>query len=284
MKLTLVIRFAATEPIPDLDIPLTINFDKDDVNTLVNAGWIKNVIRSKVPQSTSNRIRLIYNGRVLNDKTNFRLEVLKPPADPSTEPREQQIYIHCVIGEKLTKQQLAEETQLDNRPQEVSTTTQPIGFDRLLERGFSQEDISDLRRQFMMIHADQFPTNLGSDIHDLEDEEARRHTLRQMEDRWIESTINGDTNNGGEPVPGVPAPSAAGTGEAQQTTPLGDLEGWQDNRDILLGVLLGIFLGVIAVIFIQVDDTVFNKHTRAAIYMGFFINWSLGIIRLGLWT
>ena len=105
MRLNVVIRFtnslSPSEQVPDLSIPLSINYDVDDVNKLVNVVWLKTTIRSKVPQCANKRLRLIYNGRVLNEKTDFKKEVLKPQLNLD------QIYIHCVIGDELTREQLA---------------------------------------------------------------------------------------------------------------------------------------------------------------------------------
>ena len=107
MRLNVVIRFtnslSASEQVPDLSIPLSINYDVDDVNKLVNVVWLKTTIRSKVPQCANKRLRLIYNGRVLNEKLTLK-EVLKPQLNLD------QIYIHCVIGDELTREQLAQET------------------------------------------------------------------------------------------------------------------------------------------------------------------------------
>ncbi|KAF6066833.1 hypothetical protein FOB64_004293 [Candida albicans] len=189
MRLNVVIRFtnslSASEQVPDLSIPLSINYDVDDVNKLVNVVWLKTTIRSKVPQCANKRLRLIYNGRVLNEKTDFKKEVLKPQLNLD------QIYIHCVIGDELTREQLAQENQLDNKPQEVSTNPEVIGFDRLLQQGFSQDDVTDLRRQFLSIYGSD-NTSSGGDIADVEEDEHRQNRLRQLEERWIESTSNNE--------------------------------------------------------------------------------------------
>lgn len=102
-----------------------------------------------------------------------------------------QIYIHCVIGDELTREQLAQENQLDNKPQEVSTNPEVIGFDRLLQQGFSQDDVTDLRRQFLLIYGSD-NTSSGGDIADVEEDEHRQNRLRQLEERWIESTSNNE--------------------------------------------------------------------------------------------
>ena len=51
MRLNVVIRFtnslSASEQVPDLSIPLSINYDVDDVNKLVNVVWLKQLLEVK---------------------------------------------------------------------------------------------------------------------------------------------------------------------------------------------------------------------------------------------
>lgn len=261
MKFVLRVRFtnslSATEQIHDLDIPLDIN-DSDDVNRLVTTKWIKQQIRN-TPQCANKRLILIYNGRVLNETTDFK-DILKVGEEPVV------VYINCMIGEVLTQQQLREESTLD-RPQEVSTTPQVQGFDRLLQQGFSQEDIDDLRQQFQAIHS--MPTNSRQDIHDLEEEESRRRLTQQMEERWIESTVN-DT---------APTATADVSGATRPAPEVDDATG---NTDLLIGLLVGTFLGLLSLVFISVDDTVFDKKQKMAVFVGVTINVFYAILR-GRW-
>ncbi|KAK6459092.1 DUF2407 C-terminal domain-containing protein [Scheffersomyces xylosifermentans] len=300
MKFTLVIRFTDTstsaQQVRDLEIPLSINFDKDDVNRLVSIKWIKNTIRSKVSQCSSNRLRLIYSGRVLNEKTDFRKEIFEPrlrylhseanqsgAGSPTPDATEDRIYIHCVIGETLTREQLAAENQLDNTPQAVSTTPNVIGFDRLLQQGFSQEDIDEMRRQFMLYDSNTASSSGRNDlINDVEEEERNQRAIRLREEMWIESTVNG---NSGTQAIGAAGGNDGGSLAAQQQVPAqpsADLDDTNGNEDLLLGLLLGIFLGVISIIFLVADDTVFNKRLRMSLIAGIFINFSFAIIR-GQW-
>lgn len=278
MRLNVVIRFtnslSASEQVPDLSIPLSINYDVDDVNKLVNVVWLKTTIRSKVPQCANKRLRLIYNGRVLNEKTDFKKEVLKPQLNLD------QIYIHCVIGDELTREQLAQENQLDNKPQEVSTNPEVIGFDRLLQQGFSQDDVTDLRRQFLLIYGSD-NTSSGGDIADVEEEEHRQNRLRQLEERWIESTSNNEaagTANEQTPLTQDGDQAQAATTPSQPM----DLDESRVNEDLLLGFCVGVFLGIISVVFLLADDSVFNKRQKMSIIAGLFINFSLAIVR-GQW-
>ncbi|RLV95430.1 Transmembrane protein [Spathaspora sp. JA1] len=294
MKFTLVIRFTNSESgstqVNDLTIPLGINFGKDDVNKLVTTNWIKSTIRTKVSQCRENRLRLIYNGRVLNENTDFKQEVFisrlhqdqANTTETTTQDEEKVIYIHCVIGEKLTKEQLAEENQLDNRPQEVSTTPQTISFDRLLQQGFSQEDVDDLRRQFYSIYGGStINRNRGGDdqIADVEEEERRQRRLQELEERWIESTYNTEATDAGT-TPETRRPDTQGTDTAPPQPSLDDEV--HVNEDILIGFLLGVFLGILSAVFLLVDDTVFNKRQRMALIGGLLVNCSLAIAR-GLW-
>lgn len=278
MRLNVVIRFtnslSASEQVPDLSIPLSINYDVDDVNKLVNVVWLKTTIRSKIPQCANKRLRLIYNGRVLNEKTDFKKEVLKPQLNLD------QIYIHCVIGDELTREQLAQENQLDNKPQEVSTNPEVIGFDRLLQQGFSQDDVTDLRRQFLLIYGSD-NTSSGGDIADVEEDEHRQNRLRQLEERWIESTSNNEaagTANEQTPLTQDGDQAQAATTPSQPM----DLDESRVNEDLLLGFCVGVFLGIISVVFLLADDSVFNKRQKMSIIAGLFINFSLAIVR-GQW-
>jgi hypothetical protein len=318
MKFIIRIRFtnsiSATQQINDLDLPISISLDTNDVSKLINTKWLKQQIRNK-PECRSNRLRLIYNGRVLNDNTDFKQEIFLPKVrqtksvdgdqlDGATSQQSENdlvVYIHCVIGEELTREQLNEESQLDNAPQQVSTTPDVIGFDRLLQQGFSQDDINDLRRQFHHIYnINQTPAN--DQIHDLEEEESRQQTVRQLEERWIESTINGNENstttdssrarNGETSTTRASATAGANfdpvntgpnTNANPEPQPQPDIDDVNGNFDLLIGLLVGIFLGVLSVVFVVSDDTVFSKRQKMSILAGLFINFSFAIVR-GQWV
>lgn len=276
MKVVLRIRFtnslSATDHISDLDIPVSLRIDSDDVNKLVNSKWIKQQIRQK-PICNNKRLILIYNGRVLNDNTDFKSEILVPRLkNDQDEPVI--IYINCMIGEELSQQQLNDESSLDNRPQQVSTTPQVMGFDRLLQQGFSQEDVDDLRRQFHSIYNISSIDN-RQDIDDLEEQESRRRLVQLMEERWIESTVNNQESiNDTITQPDI--------NSNLQRQPAPDIDDSNGNRDLLIGLLVGIFLGILSLIFLSVDDSIFSKRQKMAIFMGAFLNLSYAIMR-GKW-
>lgn len=279
MKVEIIVRFtdssSANTQYKDLKIPLTINFERDDVNKLVNTSWFKLVIRSRAPGTERRRLRLIYSGRVLNDVTNFRTDIFEPKLRQLRELGESsdelQIYVHCLVGDELSADQLAQERELDRKAQEVSTAPQVIGFDRLLSQGVSPQDVNDLRRQFQLVYlAELADYQSNSGVNDVEEDESRQEYIRQLEERWLESTINGNTpqpdgattDTGG---PGVPPSTAAMRAAAE-------LEGTNHNEDLLLGLVLGAFLGVVAFVFLMMDDTMFNKNQKLALVVGICTN------------
>lgn len=293
MKVEIVVRFtdsdSSSTQFSDLKIPLTINFDRDDVNKLVNTSWFRLMIRSKSPGTERRRLRLIYSGRVLNDQTNFKTDIFDPKLRQMRELGESmdelQLYVHCLVGDQLTPDQLAHEKELDRQAQEVSTAPQVVGFDRLLSQGVSPQDVNDLRRQFQLVYLPGFLENLPtSAVSDVEEDENRQEFIRQLEERWLESTINGTTppqptlapstsNYNGELTGVDVAPSAAAMRAAAE------LEGTHHNEDLLLGLVLGAFLGVVAFIFLMMDDTMFNKNQKLALVVGICTNVMFAIFR-----
>lgn len=278
MKIVITVRFSDTEASSnanqDLDIPISYNPQKDDINKLVNTSFCKMIIRQKNPTTQRRRLRLIYNGRVLNDHTNFNTEILRPKLQQLQNLNESteliRIYIHCLVGEALSPQQLENERELDRIAQQESTDAPVIGFDRLLLQGVSEVDVNNLRDQFYQIHFPELrqqATNNG--VTDVEEDESRQEYIRQLEERWLESTVAGNNGSGGvEP--------AVAEDRAQA-----DLEGTLHNEDLLIGLLLGTFLGVVALVFLMMDDSLFNTTQKMAIVLGVTINLLLAFLRIG---
>lgn len=285
MKFNIAIRFTNTNSsapnIDDLVRPLTINLDKDDVNKLVSINWLKNSIRSSVEYCRDRRLRLIYNGRVLNENTDFKSEIFQPKIRQLEEEGHledvDKIFIHCVVGEVLAPEQLAKENQLDNRPQERTSGPEVIGFDRLLQQGFTQEDVNDLRRQFLMIYGLGSTEARNDQINDLEEEELAQRNIRLMEERWIDSTVNQSDR-------GAPQTAAVNQNEdpLPLPQPLNDVSEYRGNEDLLVGLLVGVFLGVLGLLFVLGDNTVFNGRQKMSIISGVFLNFSFAFVR-GLW-
>lgn len=281
MKRIIVVRFTnsnASTQVNDLELPISINLERDDVNKLINVKWLRSTIRSKVRACSNKRLRFIYNGRVLNDYTDFKKDVIEPSMRQNENDADNQqsgrIYIHCLIAEDLTSNELKEEDKLDERPQQRSTGPEVIGFDRLLLQGFSQQDINDLRLQFHQIYGSSHSSSGRNDqIQDLEESEREQQHIRELEERWIDSTVNASD---------IPAASTAAANQPVQAPPLTVLEDLHTNEELLLGLLIGIFLGVVGIVFTLADDTVFNKRQKMAIIGGVFLNISFAILR-GQW-
>ncbi|GAB0135033.1 hypothetical protein EsDP_00003385 [Epichloe bromicola] len=226
--LLLTIRFSASLPDLDLDIP------QPQSTTVLS---LKHLLRTRL--STRNRLRLIYRGRILPDSSALG-SVLKPPLQPpssSSEPDAKakgkgkaidghvpvRIYVNCSIGDELTPEELADEQASASRPPRdvaptesskpaASTRPRPTGFDRLLQAGFTSSEISTLRTQFASIQNERFaPDSMPSP-----------DSLRRLEDAWI------DTNAG-------ELPSAA--------SPLEDeLSSMSTVLDVLIrGTMIGFF-------------------------------------------
>ncbi|KAL7665300.1 DSC E3 ubiquitin ligase complex subunit 3 C-terminal domain-containing protein [[Candida] zeylanoides] len=315
MHFTLTVRFTVPPDIQgevkDLDIPLDVDLSPDE--SQISVQWIKSTVRDRVPQCGQRRLRLIHGGRVLSEKSDLRREVFEPRVRQQQQAAEGEaetlrVFVHCLIGEVLTPQQLAEENKLDSAPQARTTAPEVVGFDRLLQQGFSPEDIEDLRRQFHAIYNPNEASNAAGrwgggsagEISDLEEEEARQRRVRQLEERWIESTVtpaamSGDASGslrapeGGDATVGATGGAAGDIagGADGGTAPAGgvdlELDENSGNEDLLLGLVVGIFLGVLSVILLALDSSVFNKRQKSAIVAGVFINFSFAVMR-GQWV
>ncbi|KAG5363520.1 DSC E3 ubiquitin ligase complex subunit 3 [Yarrowia sp. B02] len=227
----LVIRFS--NGIPDLDI------DVNDVRH-INVSWVKQQIRLRVGGSvTSKRLRLINQGRLLSSSTSFARDVIKVVDPENGVDGMPTIYLHCSVGDTLSEQELAEE--VDEQPQR-STLPELRGFDRLRTAGFSEEEISDLRRQFRNIYG-----GITSD-NNLEQ-------MQNLEEEWIDNGVNA----GG--APNVDLNPGGGTFA-------GDL----------IGMLMGLFLGILSIYFLQ-EQSLFSKRQQRAITAGLAVNFAFNVLR-----
>ncbi|KJZ72712.1 hypothetical protein HIM_07904 [Hirsutella minnesotensis 3608] len=231
--LHLTIRFSTSIPDLDLDIP------SPHLTTVLS---LKQLLRDRL--SSRNRLRLIYQGRILPDSSALSA-VLKAPLPPPPQssaaakeddararakgkgvdgaPAAVRLYVNCSIGDELSPEELAEEQAAADKPptdppagpttaRATWTRPRPRGFDRLLQAGFTSSEISTLRTQFASIHTERFTT----------DAMPSPDTLRGLEDAWIDS-------NAGE------LPSAANPLEE-------DLGSMSTVLDILIrGMMIGFF-------------------------------------------
>ena len=96
-----------------------------------------------------------------------------------------------------------------------------------------------MRRQFLLIYGSD-NTSSGGDIADVEEDEHRQNRLRQLEERWIESTSNNEaagTANEQTPLTQDGDQAQAATTPSQPM----DLDESRVNEDLLLGFCVGVF-------------------------------------------
>lgn len=201
--LLVTIRFPTS--LPDVDIHIS-----SPKTTTVVA--LKQTLRSRI--SSESRLRLIYQGRILEDSARLTTALRPlplPSVDPGSSaqdakgkgkgldlPKPIRVYLNCSIGDELSAEELRDERIAAEQPpgegdasDKASKSTpfkraRPRGFDRLLQAGFTQSEISTLRTQFASIHSSRFaPDAMPSP-----------DTMRSMEDSWI------DSNAGEAPTPG----------------------------------------------------------------------------------
>ncbi|CEG75889.1 hypothetical protein RMATCC62417_10864 [Rhizopus microsporus] len=161
---------------------------------------IKEKIRNLSGNAKDKYIRLIHNGKVLEDQRTLKSygigkinitnskAILEPPSP---------VYIHCSLSDYIPKGSSIS----NNRPQIIP----PVGFDRLRESGFTEEDIQNIRAQFHRLH--------GTDYNDTE---GTSEEARNLEEQWMDNT--------GETLP-----------DAVQGT----------YKEMMWGLMFGFFLGII---------------------------------------
>lgn len=206
---------------PDVELPLA--------STLAQ---LRKGVRQQVPSLQNKRLRFILSGRVVTESTDLSAEHRKQNFD--------KFYVHCLVGDELSVEELQREDELDRAVQEPSTTPAPVGFDRLAGAGFSHEDIQSLRTQFRQLYGDLPDSN----------------DIRQLEERWIDSSVNQEVD------------------EFQQAS--GSLMG--GNEELLIGVLVGCLLGVFSVLLLR-EDKLFTRRQKMAVFAGLVVNFSFALVR-----
>ncbi|EXJ95430.1 hypothetical protein A1O1_00551 [Capronia coronata CBS 617.96] len=216
------------------------------------------------------------------DNGKGKLAVRDPPA-------QSRIYIHCSIGDiVLSPAELAAEatcaqngasTQNGDGEQDVydkgkgtstaatggvpptTTTPAPRGFDRLLNAGFTPAEVQSLRLQFLAIQAHTHtPDTMPSP-----------NTLRDMEDRWLDSsdTAGGDPGTLGD----GPGGFGTGAGAGDEDTQVGALD------DMIWGTAMGFFWPIGCLMWGVREEGIWSQRRKMAVMVGFMLNIGLGIIR-----
>lgn len=274
-RVSILVRFS-NNLYSDLQLPVIRLID-------LNISWLRQSVRESNHDLSQRRIRFIHSGRVLNEQTNFITEYhnflkfnlssqAQAQASAAAEGNgrgagEQRFVIHCLIGDFITEEELQRENELDNKTITKSTNEAPVGFDRLTSAGFSAEDIANLRGQFRQIYGD-LPSNSNNrnadDDDDEEEEEGegsqRSRDIRQLEDNWIDSTVNEmDEFN-------------------QMTTTTTSSFAHHGNEELLVGILIGCLFGVLSLLLLR-EDGLIGKRMKMAVVAGIIVNLSFGLVR-----
>lgn len=289
--LSLTIRFSASVPDLDLDIP------HPSQTTVIS---LKHLIRSRLAEPNSQRrLRFIQGGKILPDTAALSSVLRAPPPPPpraydggagvskgkgkgkgvANRPPLQRIYVNCSIGDSLTDAELKTEAEAASAP--VSDTppsplpsarspaapgtpapnasaSTPRGFDRLLNAGFSAAEVNQLRLQFRSIHSSRFtPDTLPSP-----------DSFRRMEDGWI------DDNGAAMPSAGVGM--GAGNSGGFDSDEAG-LLGWLDA--MIWGVAVGFMWPMGSFGWLAREHGIHSDRVKVMIGAGVFLSLLIGIVR-----
>ncbi|KAF5100952.1 hypothetical protein D0Z00_001083 [Geotrichum galactomycetum] len=242
--------------------------DIEDVSK-VSVSSIRRQIRETVGGKTSNRrLRLIHNGRLLNENINIARDVAKvsvkgkeisnnhiSSSNNNNNNSPKRIYIHCSVGDILDANELLRENELDKKAVVKSTGPELRGFDRLRNAGFTDTDINVLRQQFTSMNGGAAAAAAGrSGTGDpiaipsaVQEEE-----LTRLEEQWINTGVTEDN-----------AANASGN----------------DHLEDLTGLLIGMFLGVMSLLFLK-EGGLFTARQRRFILGGVFINFLFALVRM----
>ncbi|KAG1461084.1 hypothetical protein G6F46_001202 [Rhizopus delemar] len=151
--------------------------DRQDLVLNVEPDELISSIKEKIHHSAghTNRkyIRLIHNGKVLQDEQTLKSygigKITVVNSKAKLEPPSP-VYIHCSLSDYIPQSPIA---SYNSQPQIIP----PTGFDRLRESGFTEEDIQNIRAQFHRLHGTAF------DETDETSEEARN-----LEEQWMDNT------------------------------------------------------------------------------------------------
>ncbi|KAL9546132.1 hypothetical protein MBANPS3_006813 [Mucor bainieri] len=164
---------AADEYYESIDLHIRWS-DRQDLVLRVSPDETIYTIKEKIRQSSSRienkYIRLIHNGRVLEDAKTLKEygvgKIVRTDSKAKLEPPSP-VYFHCSLSDYTPETPSPQ----NNQPQ----MTPPTGFDRLRESGFTEEDIRNIRTQFHRLHGTAF-------------EEGPTEEARNLEEQWMDNT------------------------------------------------------------------------------------------------
>lgn len=287
--LSLTIRFSASVPDIDLDIP------HPSQTTVIS---LKHLIRNRLAEPNSQRrLRFIQGGKILPDTAALSSVLRAPPPPP---PRAgdngvgdtkgkgkgvlnrlplQRIYVNCSIGDSLTDAELEEEAEAAKEPVSEppssplssarspappgtsvpnTSSSTPRGFDRLLNAGFSAAEVNQLRLQFRSIHSARFtPDTLPSP-----------DSFRRLEDGWIDDN--------GAAMPAAGAGLGTGTGGGFESDEAG-LLGWLDA--MIWGIAVGFMWPIGSFGWLAREHGIYSDRAKVMIGAGLLLSLLIGIVR-----
>lgn len=211
---------------------------------------------------------------------------------PRPKPIKTKVYIHCSVGDiVLDDAAIIEEKRLAKQLQKSAggdegfstegiygteaasgtdptptTAAAPRGFDRLLSAGFTAEDVSALRSQFLALQSmthtpDTMPAG---------------EELRRLEDRWMDegSTSDGVQDSGaqGGGISNDDGDAGGGGGGG-----LGSGPGGLD--DMVWGSVMGFFWPVGCALWLLREEGVWSWRKGLAVFAGVVINFTFGILQ-----
>lgn len=244
--------------------------DVDDVSK-VSVSSIRRHIRDTVGGKTSNRrLRLIHNGRLLNESIDIARDVAKVSVkgkeiststssgdNTNSQSGPKRIYIHCSVGDILGANELLRESELDKKTIIKSTGPELRGFDRLRSAGFTDRDINVLRQQFTSMNGGAAAAAAGAAGGSSSGDPiaipsaVQEEELTRLEEQWINTGVTENTTN---------------------------ISG-NDHLEDLIGLLIGMFLGVMSLLFLK-EGGLFNARQRRFILGGVFINFLFALVRM----
>ncbi|GAA5822628.1 hypothetical protein JCM11251_004323 [Rhodosporidiobolus azoricus] len=172
----------------------------------------------------------------------------KGKEEPAEDTR---IWLHCSVGEAEEDEGEGggeKTTGTDSADEPSSQITPLTGFDRLLDSGFSPEDIANLRAEFR--------ERRGLDEEDEEEDggegEANAEHRRALEEQWM-------------------------SGLTGQEEALGDASAGGYTYSLLKGVCIGFFVPFLPLFFFR--SQIFSKRMQMAIVLGIVMNLAFGLLR-----
>ncbi|KAL1983452.1 hypothetical protein VTN96DRAFT_10358 [Rasamsonia emersonii] len=299
-ELHLTIRFSASIPDVQLEIPSPSTTTAAGLKQLIRARLPPDLadhrlrliyagrgLEDAVPLATSlklppsPRASSYPNDNNGDDKGKGKAPVRDPPL-----PR---LYVHCSIGDiVLSKSDLAAEAALastlqekhqstaaaqqqqqqehDRQREESMTTPAPRGFDRLLSAGFTPQEVSALRSQFLALQS----------ISHTPDTMPSGDELRELEDRWM------DEGSGAMGGPAGGIGGGAGGGGPFSGDDDGGLGSGSHGAldDMLWGAVMGFFWPIGCAMWLRREEGVWSWRKGLAVFVGVVVNVVFGAVRV----